>query len=94
MQCPFDATTLQTIQRQGIDIEWCSSCKGVWLERGELDKIIERSNDRDDDDDYRRRPEPRPEYRERDYRDSDRYYRDSDGYYPKKRKSFLSELFD
>lgn len=41
MLCPFDATTLQVVNRSGVEIDWCPSCKGVWLERGELDKLID-----------------------------------------------------
>lgn len=41
MQCPFDATDLTVVNRSGIEIDWCPSCKGVWLERGELDKLID-----------------------------------------------------
>lgn len=41
MQCPFDATELTVVNRSGIEIDWCPSCKGVWLERGELDKLID-----------------------------------------------------
>jgi Zn-finger nucleic acid-binding protein len=41
MICPFDATQLQVVNRSGVDIDWCPSCKGVWLERGELDKLID-----------------------------------------------------
>lgn len=43
MQCPFDATTLQVVNRSGVEIDWCPSCKGVWLERGELDKLIDQA---------------------------------------------------
>ncbi len=41
MQCPFDATELTVVNRSGVEIDWCPSCKGVWLERGELDKLID-----------------------------------------------------
>jgi hypothetical protein len=41
MQCPFDGSELQVVNRSGVDIDWCPSCKGVWLERGELDKLID-----------------------------------------------------
>mgnify|MGYP003563733929 CR=1 FL=1 len=44
MECPFDATSLQVVNRSGIEIDWCPSCKGVWLERGELDKLIEQAS--------------------------------------------------
>jgi len=65
MQCPVDSTNLMMSERQGVEIDYCPQCRGVWLDRGELDKIIERSaaadgggrggdrrgGDRDDDDD-------------------------------------------
>jgi Zn-finger nucleic acid-binding protein len=44
VQCPFDATTLQVVNRSGVEIDWCPSCKGVWLERGELDKLIDQAD--------------------------------------------------
>lgn len=44
MQCPVDNTTLAMSERLGIEIDYCPACRGVWLDRGELDKIIERSN--------------------------------------------------
>lgn len=43
MQCPIDGTPLVMADRQGIEIDYCPKCRGVWLDRGELDKIIERS---------------------------------------------------
>ena len=43
MQCPTDGTTLTMSERSGIEIDYCPTCRGVWLDRGELDKIIERS---------------------------------------------------
>jgi uncharacterized protein len=43
MNCPIDGSTLVMSERQGIEIDYCPTCRGVWLDRGELDKIIERS---------------------------------------------------
>jgi Zn-finger nucleic acid-binding protein len=43
MKCPVDGTTLTMSDRQGIEIDYCPQCRGVWLDRGELDKIIDRS---------------------------------------------------
>lgn len=43
MACPVDQTTLVMSDRSGIEIDYCPTCRGVWLDRGELDKIIERS---------------------------------------------------
>ena len=43
MECPVDQTTLQMSERHGIEIDYCPTCRGVWLDRGELDKIVERA---------------------------------------------------
>lgn len=62
MKCPNCQVSLVMSDRQGIEIDYCPECRGVWLDRGELDKIIERSSqeisksssrERDDDDDDR-----------------------------------------
>ena len=85
MKCPKCQVDLMISDRQGVEIDFCPQCRGVWLDRGELDKVIERASrfTNDDDDDRRRQGAPRPDYdRDRD----DRYY--------KKRKSFWTELFD
>jgi Zn-finger nucleic acid-binding protein len=90
MNCPRCNVPLMIADRQGIEIDFCQQCRGVWLDRGELDKLVERAarfNDRDDDDD--RRPPPLPDRRP-EYRD-DRYRQE---HYYKKRKSFWSEIFD
>lgn len=42
MNCPSDGTTLLMSERQGVEIDYCPECRGVWLDRGELDKIIGR----------------------------------------------------
>src|SRR5687768_6928509 len=42
--CPVDQTALVMSERQGIEIDYCPTCRGIWLDRGELDKIIERSS--------------------------------------------------
>ena len=83
MQCPTDATTLVMSERSGIEIDYCPQCRGVWLDRGELDKIIERSAGPSTS----AAPAPR-------YAASGDHYT-SPGKYQKKRKdSWLSELFD
>ena len=108
MNCPnCKTTTLVMTERQGVEIDHCPQCRGVWLDRGELDKIIERSAKFDDDDDDRPRqaapPPPPPAYGAPPpqygappppYRGD--YRRDDDYYKHKyhKRKSFWSELFD
>lgn len=49
-------------ERKGIEIDYCPACRGVWLDRGELDKLIERSAEWDDDDDRPQRPSAPPAY--------------------------------
>jgi uncharacterized protein len=79
--CPSCMVELTITDRQGVAIDYCPQCRGVWLERGELDKILARSQqgsarryeDDDDDDDER--------YRQGDPR-------------RRRRKSFWEELFD
>lgn len=43
MNCPVDGTPLLMTERQGIEIDYCPHCRGIWLDRGELDKLLERS---------------------------------------------------
>ncbi len=42
MKCPNDGVELRMAERQGVEIDYCPECRGVWLDRGELDKIIDR----------------------------------------------------
>lgn len=91
MNCPRDPdVTLLMTFREGIEIDYCPRCRGVWLDRGELDKLIERSgrdDERHDRDDDRRRVAQRSGHdgsRDKDEREHKR----------KKRKSFLGDLFD
>ena len=43
MACPVDGSALVMSERSGIEVDYCPQCRGVWLDRGELDKIIERN---------------------------------------------------
>ncbi|MFD5215665.1 zf-TFIIB domain-containing protein [Microbacterium sp. NPDC058345] len=101
MKCPADGSTLVMSERSGIEIDYCPQCRGVWLDRGELDKIIERSVSA---------PQPQaasapdrfapPAYEQSRYdaqpRYDDRSRHDDRGQRPhrRKRESWLSELFD
>lgn len=108
MNCPVDGSELVITDRQGIEIDYCPQCRGVWLDRGELDKIIERAAaydlrgataatrarpyDDDDDDDDDRRALFNPYGKSK---NDDRYGGDP-RYYERrnKRRSFLKEVFD
>lgn len=43
MKCPLDGETLLVSERQGVEIDYCPKCRGIWLDRGELDKIIDQA---------------------------------------------------
>lgn len=83
MQCPVDGETLVMTDRSGVEIDYCPNCRGVWLDRGELDKIIERSAES--------RPAPAARAEPRQSFDHQGGY---DRRPRKKKESFLSELFD
>ena len=106
MKCPVDGAQLVMTERSGVEIDYCPQCRGVWLDRGELDKILERATPAVTLQEPVREA-PRPEYREPprgDYREPPRDgyrgdYRphsshDDDYYKKKKRKSFLDDIFD
>ena len=84
MACPIDGTQLVMSERQGIEIDYCPSCRGVWLDRGELDKILERSAPEATAAPAQHRGPSHHAPQPHDY-----------GHYKhKRRKSFLEELFD
>jgi len=79
MNCPVCNSKLQVTDRSGVEIDFCPTCRGVWLDRGELDKLIDRAS-------YDSRHD-RPE------RD-DRYRNDDERNRPRKREGFLADIFD
>src|SRR3712207_3930479 len=97
MSCPHCAVPLVMSERQGIEIDYCPQCRGVWLDRGELDKIIERSAAPSAAAPPVQQPgyAPQPGYGE--HRDHHKKYDDDyhGGYgYKKKRRGFLGDIFD
>lgn len=82
MKCPHcKETNLLLSERKGIEIDYCPDCRGIWLDRGELDKIIEKAQ-------AESMKEERPVQQQ--------YHSSSDSYHKpyKRKKSFLEELFD
>ncbi|MBI5083169.1 MAG: zf-TFIIB domain-containing protein [Acidobacteria bacterium] len=80
MNCPTCKVELKIADRQGVEIDYCPQCRGVWLDRGELDKIIERSAQAGGPD-----RETQERYQNEEYRQP---------YHGKKKKSFLGDMFD
>ncbi len=110
MKCPVCQVELKIYERQSIEVDYCPQCRGVWLDRGELDKIIEAS--------LSEKPAPvaasqspaiqtaapvyqQPNYRRQDDDDDDYHYRQQHGHdarYDKhgkrKKRGMLGEIFD
>lgn len=85
MRCPICTTSsLVMTERQGIEIDYCPSCRGIWLDRGELDKILEKATDYD-----KVRPAQHPGQSPfQDFRHG------SSDHHKHRRKHWLHELFD
>jgi len=88
MKCPICTNiNLMMTERNGVEIDYCSSCRGVWLDRGELDKIIELSTSKN---------EIKKEEYHREKFNNDRFDDDKDNlrHDKRRRESFLGDLFD
>lgn len=84
MKCPIDNNNLVMADRSGVEIDYCPECRGVWLDRGELDKIIDRAS-----------AQAAPQQPAAPQQYSQPRYDSHGGQYPKrKRENWLSELFD
>lgn len=87
MKCPTcKDVTLTMTSRQDIEIDYCPECRGVWLDRGELDKLIEKSVSQQNT--QMQSAAPQQQY----YKKHKDDYKDE--HYYKRKKSFLSEIFD
>ena len=86
MKCPnCPEAILVMTDRQGVEIDYCPQCRGVWLDRGELDKLIERAAAPVPDRNAAASAQPR-------FVDSD--YRGAQGDHSRRKKSWLSDIFD
>lgn len=97
MQCPVCDDRMKEVERQGVMLDICPSCKGVWLDRGELDKLIALSETPERSDDYQRpeRPVERRERPDEHYEDR-RHHEDRDRYRHghKRRGSWLGDILE
>lgn len=91
MLCPNCSKPMQEVTKTGVLIDVCADCRGVWLDRGELEKILDRARDVERDwDEERSHFERRPrEYGEREY-----YERRHSGEGPYRKKKRWTEIFD
>ena len=90
MDCPICKVNLQMSDRQGVEIDYCPKCRGIWLDRGELEKLIGMATAKSA---VASSPSPT---RDRGFADDEHYDddRQTRGKTPKKKESWLSELFD
>lgn len=98
MDCPHCRIPLAMSERHGIEIDYCPQCRGVWLDRGELDKIIERAGAEYAPAPVAAVPPPRPQAWEKRRDDDDDHRRHSGhghhGYPHRKKGGFLGDIFD
>ncbi|NUP45820.1 MAG: hypothetical protein HOW97_00685 [Catenulispora sp.] len=74
MKCPNDGTTLMMSERSGVQIDYCPECRGVWLERGALDRIIDHCGSRDERrDDHEHHEDHHKHRHDHDHRHEDDY---------------------
>jgi Zn-finger nucleic acid-binding protein len=90
MKCPNCDETLVMTERQGVEIDYCPKCRGVWLDKGELDKIIEKSNTSASNESFKQQEKNQ---RDRRYEDDDDD-EDNFGRGRRNRGGFLGNLFD
>ena len=97
MKCPVCTDiTLTLSERQGIEIDYCPQCRGVWLDRGELDKLIERAQAQSQPPAAPQPVQAQPQVQPAHYQNT----RAPQGFdherkpYHKKEKSWLSDIFD
>ncbi|PVX86176.1 zf-TFIIB domain-containing protein [Paraburkholderia unamae] len=95
MKCPnCPDVTLALSERQGVELDYCPQCRGVWLDRGELDTLIERAGNsrRSDERDAQAGRHQGSGHGQGDY--APRRAHDRHGGYERRRKSWLGDLFD
>ena len=107
LMCPNDDAPMQTLERSGVQFDMCPTCRGVWLDRGELEKLMESATAEGRASAPQAAPAPQPHYPSQQpqqvqqpwggppqgYRD-DRYRRDDDYKYKKKKRDSIFDIFD
>lgn len=89
MKCPHCNVNLLMSDKQGVEIDYCPECRGIWLDRGELEKIIERSNQSIDD--HNRNYEKNYDHHDKKY---DNHQGHHYGHKKQSKMSFLQDIFD
>ncbi|MFJ6025756.1 zf-TFIIB domain-containing protein [Brevundimonas sp. NPDC092305] len=109
LMCPNDNAPMQTLERSGVQFDMCPTCRGVWLDRGELEKLMASANEEGRASAPQAAPAPQPQqpyppqpapqtwgqqaWRD-DRRPKDSHYRDDDYKYRKKKRDSIFDIFD
>ena len=95
--CPNDNTAMQSVSRSGVEFDFCPTCRGIWLDRGELEKIMAAAREEGSSDSSMQPPQPaqpvQPRYSEP-YRPDYRRYDDDDYRHKKRRGKSIFDIFD
>ena len=104
LMCPNDNAAMQTLERNGVQFDMCPACRGVWLDRGELEKLMAAAAEDGRASAPAAAPQPAPQAAPWDqqpqqgYREPPRYrderYRDDDYKYRKKKRDSIFDIFD
>ncbi|HZW15419.1 MAG TPA: zf-TFIIB domain-containing protein [Brevundimonas sp.] len=105
LMCPNDNAAMQTLERGGVQFDMCPTCRGVWLDRGELEKLMAVATDEGrasaalpPQQPYPPQAAPQPWGQQQGYREPPRYkddrYRDDDYKYRKKKRDSIFDIFD
>lgn len=91
MKCPNCNETLLMSERMSVEIDYCPKCRGVWLDKGELDKLLDIAAQQMEQ--QKPNMQQPPSYKQEYYKE-DYHKHHKEEYYPKKKKSFLSDFLD
>ena len=103
MKCPICDIEMRIAEREGVEIDYCPQCRGVWLDRGELEKLIaqvesagygERGRRDHDDDDHHHDDRRASKYRDEEHYEDAHGGKSESKYRGKRKEGFLSQLFD
>ncbi len=105
LMCPNDNTAMQTLDRSGVQFDMCPTCRGVWLDRGELEKLMEgamaegrasapQAAPPSQAPQPHYPPQPSPWSGQPQYRDDRPRYRDDDYRYKKRKSHSIFDIFD
>lgn len=110
LMCPNDNAAMQTLERGGVQFDMCPTCRGVWLDRGELEKLMESAAAEGRASAPQAAPAPQPQQPyppqqpapqpwggqgyRDDHRRDDRYRHDDDYRYKKKKRDSIFDIFD